>query len=211
MKQAYIPKKRNTGKRKRKSIILLSAEGDNKTEYLYFSRFRSDAVNIRFARGNDTDPLHLVNNLINDYKDLEMDSKLGDAAFCVVDGDLSAVQENNIAKAEKKLMKINGTMIVSNPCFEVWFLCHFDFSTRQFAPSQEVIEALRKHIPDYTKSHKNIYGFLEGEMNTAVSNAKQLEKYHIRMKNPIRRYDCQPRTDVYKVIEFIYQMNTASK
>ena len=203
MRRAYIPKKRNTGNRQRKSVILLAAEGNNKTEKLYFSAFADEHYSIRFARGNDTDPMHLANSLLKEYKRLELDSELGDSAFCLVDGDLSLLQEKLISQAENKLSRIGGVMIVSNPCFEIWFLCHYTFSTKHYSSGQEVIETLKQYIPDYSKGKKNMYELLQEKTKIGIANAKRLEQYHIAAGNNIRQYDCQPRTDVYKVVEHI--------
>ena len=181
----------------------MAAEGNNKTERLYFGAFADERCNIRFAKGNDTDPMHLANSLLNEYRRLELDSELGDSAFCLVDGDLSLLQEKLISQAENKLSRICGAMIVSNPCFEIWFLCHYTFSTKLFSSGQEVIETLKQYVPDYSKSKKNMYDLLKEKTSDGIANAKRLEQYHIAADNNIRQYDCQPRTDVYKVVEHI--------
>lgn len=55
-KHGYTPKKRNSNSRKRKKIIFIATEGKNKTEKLYFKKYNSDKVQIRFAKGGSTDP-----------------------------------------------------------------------------------------------------------------------------------------------------------
>ena len=96
MKRGYVAKRRNTGNRKRKRIILLAVEGNNKTETNYFRGFNSKDTKIIFASGNDTDPINMANSLVEDYTSNDLDSELGDAAFCVVDGDVSKTRENQI-------------------------------------------------------------------------------------------------------------------
>ena len=59
-KRGYEAKPRNTNLRKRKSIVLLAAEGKNKTETLYFKSIPSATHVIRFAPGNYTDPINMV-------------------------------------------------------------------------------------------------------------------------------------------------------
>lgn len=56
-KYGYVPKKRNSNTRKRKSIMLIVAEGENRTETNYFRSFPSEKYRIRFVSGNDTDPI----------------------------------------------------------------------------------------------------------------------------------------------------------
>ncbi|MCF0238755.1 MAG: hypothetical protein HUK24_09155, partial [Sphaerochaetaceae bacterium] len=66
----YIPKKRNSGLRKTKKIILITTEGNNQTETNYFKKFESDTYRIVFARGNETDPVNMIKNLLIPYKTL---------------------------------------------------------------------------------------------------------------------------------------------
>ena len=207
MKDAYRPKKRNSGNRQRKSVILISAEGKNKTEKLYFDAFNGGNVNIRFTKGNETDPVHLANALVRDYKASELDPNLGDIAFCIVDEDLSPLQEQLIQRSESIIRKINGTMIVSNPCFEIWYICHYGYSTKQYASNQDVVNTLKKYVPDYEKGFPHMQEILAGSITDAITNAKRLEMYHEATTGNAKRYNCQPRTDVYIVIEVILKKN----
>ena len=84
-KIGYQPKRRNLFNRRRKSIILLAAEGKNRTETQYFKKVPCPNHVIRFAPGNYTDPVNMVHALKREYEELELDPQLGDAAFCLVD------------------------------------------------------------------------------------------------------------------------------
>ena len=77
MRQGYVAKKRNTGNRKRRRIVLLAVEGNNKTETTYFRGFDSKDTKIIFASGNDTDPINMAKSLVEDYKFNELDGELG--------------------------------------------------------------------------------------------------------------------------------------
>ncbi len=44
----------------------------------------------------------------------------------------------------------NRRVAVSNPCFEFWLLLHFE-EGHGIATFREVIERLRRHLPDYGK------------------------------------------------------------
>lgn len=202
MKHAYTSKKRNTGDRKRKRFILLSVEGDNRTETNYFNGFNSKEIKVIFATGNDTDPINLATRLIEDYEANELDEELGDAAFCVVDGDVSKIREKQILEADKIVRKI-GSVIVSNPCIEVWFLCHFILSSRQYQSSKEVISRLEEYIPNYEKNMKNIYELLEDKQEKAIKNAKTLDIINSDVDRKLHHHDHQPSTEVYKIIKTI--------
>lgn len=208
MKVPYKPKKRNSHSRKRKSVILIAAEGDNKTECNYFSAFSKKSFNLKFTRGNETDPVKLAQRLRKEYAEQELTSELNDKVFCVVDEDISPLQEKKIEEAKSILKRINGIVIVSNPCFEVWYLCHFTVPAKQFVSSKEVIETLQKqHISTYTKGYPKMYELLSPRTYIAIDNAKKLEKYHRESGSNLNRYYCQPKTDVYIIVEFLLKMN----
>ena len=62
--------------------------------------------------------------------------KNGDMGFCLVDYDCQSSKDEAILKADKFAGKIAGKknlkLLVSNPCFELWYLCHFIKSTKQY-------------------------------------------------------------------------------
>ena len=201
MRNAYNPKKRNTGERKRKRIFLISVEGSNKTEKNYFNDFTDKNTRIIFAPGNATDPISIANSLVEEYEKKGLTKEQGDRAFCIVDGDVSKKQEEQILKADKIVKAIKGQVIVSNPCIEVWFLCHYVDSTRQYTSGSEVIKRLQQYIPGYEKNMKGIKKLLDVGVRTAVTRAKKLEEYNNNNGRKIHRYDYQPSTEVYKVVE----------
>jgi len=61
--------------RKRKKIIVLGAEGLNKTEFLYFRELekKQSQYHFIFALGNETDPVRIVKNTAKKAKELGFD------------------------------------------------------------------------------------------------------------------------------------------
>lgn len=200
MRQGYVAKKRNTGNRKRRRIVLLAVEGNNKTETNYFRGFDSKDTKIIFASGNDTDPINMANSLVEDYKFNDLDEDLGDASFCVVDGDVSKTREKQIWEADRIVKKI-GSVIVSNPCIEVWFLCHFTASSGQFQSSKEAVSRLKEYIPGYEKNMGGIYELLKEKQKNAIKNAKALDQMNETVGRKLHHYDYQPSTEIYKIIK----------
>ena len=131
-KAGYQPKTRNKFQRKRKSIIILATEGKNRTETQYFKSIPSSNYVIKFAPGNYTDPVNMVLALSKEYEEMELDTELGDSAFCLVDSDVDPVKNRQLEKADVKAAN-RIHVLVSSPCFEVWYLCHFTASTHQYA------------------------------------------------------------------------------
>ena len=200
MKQGYVAKKRNTGSRKRRRLVLLAVEGKNKTETNYFRGFDSKDTKIIFASGNDTDPINMANSLVEDYKFNDLDGELGDAAFCVVDGDVSKTREKQVLEADRIVKKI-GSVIVSNPCIEVWFLCHFSPSSRPFQSSKEAVNRLKACIPGYEKNMDEIYDLLKEKQKDAIKNAKAIDRINESVGRKLHHYDYQPSTEIYKIIK----------
>ena len=79
--------------------------------------------------------------------------------------------------ADKKAEANDLSLIVSSPCFEIWYLCHYDYSTKAFGSNEEVINELKKRIPQYDKNKEDMYELLRPMQDNAVQNAKRLEKY----------------------------------
>ena len=192
---------RERKKRQRTSIFFLSAEGRNKTETLYFKSFCSPRIIVRVVKGNDTDPQRMVEHLLKEMKEAGFDPELGDMAVCLVDADLDSGKDKQIKKADKLACEMHAMVIVSNPCFEVWFLCHYGFSTAQFGSNNEVISKLKTFLPQYSKSYPNMAIELETLVDEAIKNAKKLEKYCLNNGKKLHRSEFSPSTEVYKVIE----------
>ena len=105
MKSKYNAKKRNAYNRQRKRFILIAAEGNNKTESFYFRSVTDNMVKLFFVAGNETDPVKMAKHLLKDYSLRDMDAKIGDKAFCVIDADLSFQKEKQIFDADRLIGK----------------------------------------------------------------------------------------------------------
>lgn len=192
--------------RKRRNIILIGCEGNNKTEKLYFNHFnrvQKDYV-FRFVKGNDTDPLQIIDHTIESFDKEELDLDKGDLAFAVFDMDLDDRKQRKINKVLRKAMENHVRIIRSNPCFEVWYLMHFVYSTRQFPNGNEVITALKKYVPEYRKNSCD-FDLYHSRTKTAIENCKKLEKYHETVHPEINNKLSNPMSDVYQVVEKVYK------
>ena len=153
MARQFSEKKRNAEYRIQKPVIHLITEGRNVTECLYFQQFQQQhsPYNIRIlASGSSTDPEGMLDKLDRFWKDHDMDLKKGDKGFVVLDLDCNDQKATLIKKLE------NGSkfshFIVSNPCFEIWFLLHYRYTTHAFNNASDVIHELRRHISNYEKT-----------------------------------------------------------
>jgi hypothetical protein len=69
--------------------------------------------------------------------------------------------------------RVRFTAIPSVPCFELWLLLHFD-DIQAFWHRAETIERLKRHIPNYEKGTKGVYGLTEGQLDLATQRAARL-------------------------------------
>lgn len=195
-------KKREVGTRKRKSILLLSTEGHNQTEVKYFKDFARDKNKVlRFAPGNYTDPVQMARSLVQEAEKIELGEEPEDHAYCLVDADVDPAKNEKLQQAQKMLEKNNFSLIISAPCFEIWFLCHFDKSTKKYISNSSVIDDLKKQCPSYSKSTSGMYQRLSSNTQTAIDNAKDLEDRCIRAGYMKYTVEYAPSTEVYKLAE----------
>ena len=198
-------KQRGTGTRQRKSIILFAMEGNNKTETLYFKKFNQKNLQIKFTRGNETDPEKMMKRLLDEADDMDLGSEPGDCAFSLVDGDVNPQKDDQIKHADAMAQGTKAMQIVSNPCFEIWYFCHYGYSTRQFHSSDEAVAALTELEPAYTKEKPDMYQLTIHNLGKACVNAKRLEQYNLENGHRLHAADFQPSTEVYKIIKILVE------
>lgn len=168
------PKKRNSNELKRRPIIVIAAEGNNKTERIYFTDFgRENKRAIKWAPGNYTDPAQMASVLAETCKSIEWMPEMGDRAYCLIDSDFSCTKDRQIKKAEQALNEYGMQLLVSSPCFEIWYLCHHHANARQYS-NAEVIREVKKYYPAYEKSLPGMYAATKERLQTAIQNAEKL-------------------------------------
>ena len=194
-------RRRNINSRKSKKVILVAFEGKNKTENNYFSNYRlrdKDYI-IKLVPGNETDPINLVNKTIVKVKELGLNLEENDRAYCIFDTDLDERKNMQIIKARKLAKKYHIIMITSNPCIELWFLLHFEYTTAWLS-NNDVINKLKKYYPKYEKNI-NIFPEIKDKVFEAIKNAKKLESFQLDNNKIIGMVDANPSTEMYKIVE----------
>ncbi len=197
----YSRKKRNTHDRIRKPMIFIGAEGNNKTEKLYFQAYgRQIEKKFNFDTTGFTDPEHMVGSLKNYMKENEFNSELGDKAYCLIDMDTDPSKNDQIAHADILASNNHIQVIASSPCFEVWYLCHHQCSTKLYNSNDEVIEDLEKLMPGYSKGKDDMFKITQDALQVAVKNAEYLEQECVKRRYKKHTVEFSPSTEIYKVI-----------
>lgn len=179
MRRRFDDKPRGTGRRQRKPVIFLSLEGNNKTEKLYLRALNKDhgqKYALNFTSGRETD----LRNMWKALHELMQDSFSlddGDKAYCLCDCDFEAYKLLRIREVKREFRQSFAKLVVSNPCFEIWFLNHFRYSTKPYASRRELLGDLCNYLPCYEKNTDYYFAHLKSKTADAVKNSvKQVEQ-----------------------------------
>ena len=209
--------KRKEETRKEKKKIYIFTEGE-KTEPEYFNskkrEIRESNINIKGTGRNTLDLVKYVKKEMSKKKNeakwkftkknLEIDNL--DEVWVVFDRDNFKQDDydNAINRAKAEGFKI----ACSNPCFEIWFLLHFEFRNSRVKRGEgegNLDTLLTKKIskifkkPDF-KYQKNIsiYEYLKERENDAINNANKLSQGHTEKDNPY--------TNVHSLVEALNKL-----
>lgn len=195
---------RNRKSRRTKENILFEFEGRNKTEEIYFRNYqkRDNPYNLKFAYGNDTDPVSMVKSLISYIKKEDISVENDDKIYCVFDADIDVSKQKKIDEAKKLALENGIEVIISIPSFELWYRLHYSYTSKVYASNKELLEDIRNFIPNYEKGI-NVYDNIKEKTQEAIYNGKRLEEEQIKAGKKIINVDCNPYTAVYKPVEYI--------
>jgi len=193
--------KRRAPKREPKFRILVACEG-RVTERDYFKKFQHDVRNprVHIELADETGvPLtvvqiavRLLSESIRDAKEQRDANLRYDSVWAVFDVD----DHPNLSKACALASKEGIDIAISNPCFELWALLHFQ-DQRAHVERDVVASMLRNHIRDYDKLLP--YERLSSQYQAALKRAMAL------YSEAERHEDCRrnPSTSVHKLTELI--------
>lgn len=165
-----------------KKRILIVCEGAE-TEPNYFGSLRVDlgvrSADVRICgKECGSDPMSVLEYALELF---EEDSTF-DNIFCVFDKEGTKEREAKYKEAckiidKKKLNNCKISYIRSVPSFEYWYILHYKYTCAPFAAqgrkscADMVVSALKKEMPKYNKSDKNIFQLLKPKLPIAKVNA----------------------------------------
>ncbi len=205
--------KRGQRPRKVKPVILIVTEG-SQTEPKYFEHYRNRQTNIDIrvigsrTNAGETDYVNLIRKAVEYQSKNEISDSNGDTVWVIADGDVNYnnpdpvnTKDNLLSKARKMANDKGIRLALSNPCFEFWYLLHFQYTTGFLKNYSSVKNILHTHLKGYEKS-ADVYEQLAAHTVKAIQNAKQVEQYHIQngCDKPFG-IKVNPFTDVYQLIE----------
>ena len=210
--------KRKNRKLSVRPIVIIVCDGE-KTEPNYFNNFkqqRHTALQIEIVSG------------CKNYRDIIKSAGIAETKYvtntntkydvwCVSDVDTdiktSSNQEARNAQLKEYFEQAEAKgfhIALSNPCFELWYLLHFVYTTSEMLSYKEVEQKLSTpaHIPNYDK-RKDYFNILAEKMELAIKNAKKLKKFHVEQgKTSLFDVTVNPYTNVWELVEFINTRKT---
>ncbi len=203
---------KNSFKRKKQKLIpakpvFIFCNGEQ-TEKNYFEALKSDLrlehANIKVIPSNHNRE-SLIKEIVSILKNKGYQKKDFTTidVFAVFDVDALPKGNNNASALELQANKAQllckthkFKAIISNECFELWFLLHYDYHDSHLH-RDKICEKLNTKLGfSYDKS-TSMYEILRDKQEVAMCNAQKLcEKYHCTQ--PIS--DCKPYTNVHELI-----------
>ncbi len=184
---------RRNPKRHLKSRILLVCEGE-KTEPNYFNELRRDRKlhGLRIVgEACGSHPSSVVEFAAQNQDDF-------DHIWCAFD-------RNNhikIHEAIERARALNFRLAFSNPCFELWYLLHFEHQTAEVTRSQ-VQRKLKRHIADYHKAKIGMYEATRERIEVATRRAEELRT---RNATACKKPTDNPSTGVALLVSFLLDL-----
>src|SRR6202165_1126853 len=178
--------------------ILIVCEG-RRTEPEYFQALRVKlraVVEVQIEPGGP-DPKILVERAVARKRDTDREARLQrdrflryDEIWCVFDTD----EHPKLADARQQAQAHGIELAISNPCFELWALLHFQDQSA-FLERHVAVTRLKKHLPHYKKVLP--FEVLHPKYPAAVLRAQELD----RRCQDAGRPGNNPSTGVYRLTE----------
>lgn len=196
--------KRRTGTRRPKRTFLVLCEGTvTEPEYITALRQLQEVhrvarvdIQVDKARSGNV-PLPLVDAAIEARQQKRERGDEIDEVWCLFD--VEAPQPHpNLSQALAKANKNGIHTAVSNPCFELWLLLHFD-EHKAWLSTEDAVQLRRKRDGSTGKE-------VDGESymplrNTAIENARNLRDHH--SDNNTSPLKDNPSSGVHRLLEAI--------
>ena len=168
-------------------VYWIFCEGESEKAYAKYlkGKYRATLVEFKYIVRNSVD----VKKIKSKTSDKNFDKKK-DKIFLMYDLGVGSTSQNPSQKLQeiKKAADPHVELLVSNPCFELWYLLHFE-DQRAHIDCKNCENRLKKHLPNYKKAEVP-KGLRDGQC-TAIERAEKLEEY----KNP--------STSVYVIFGFL--------
>ena len=190
--------------------VLIVCEG-KKTEPNYFyglcRTYRLSSANIEIVQPGATDPVNIVGHAEQRLREAGFDR-----AYCVFDRNGHTNYNQALRHVRESEHGKNGRLfaITSVPCFEIWILLHFMYTSSPFvrvgsqSACDRVIVEVRRHLSGYTKGDQGVYAALAPYIPQAITYATRLQYENARTGS------FNPETQMHKIVDYLRNLRQTS-
>jgi len=167
------PLDRDEGVMRDANLIIIASE-DRYAVKQYFSRFKTRRVQIRVLPTDDcrSAPQHVIERLNQFVK--EHVTEVGDTFWLCIDSDRWPPE--SLSKIIGECFSKSYQVAMSNPCFELWILLHFESVPNELASCDQVCEVLRGLFNGYSKKCCRTIGITGEMVRSAMGRARSMDK-----------------------------------
>lgn len=205
-KQAKKGTQRVENTRDERKAVILACE-DSVSAPLYFNAIFDDlkinhaiaASSLVIAKHTHTDPLGVLQDLLNHsgYEDFDHQWIVIDRDEERTNGGGHTLENFNQAIAKAGGRRIN--VAYSNPCFEIWYLLHFEY--RNTAIDRD--ELYQKLERNYQYKKNKLLILTQEQQNTAIKNAQKLIKSWEDVQGATSPSTDNPSTTVHNLVKLL--------
>jgi hypothetical protein len=171
----------------RKETIAVIGEGITEREY-FKSLKQHEKLDFKFKPDI---PKHSdIKSIISKAESL---CEIYDLVYCIIDLDRILLNSRELDFYNRNKSKNKNIIFIeNNPCFEIWFLLHFELSARAYENCPSLISILKKYIPDYCKSinylnSRDLYHIFRPKLEYALKNSIRLERLNRNCKCDVHK------------------------
>jgi len=168
----------------------------------YFSLFKSTRVRVEVLPAGPeglSAPRQVLERLVAFEERFDLDAD--DERWLVIDVDQ---QRGQFLDEVTQVARESGYgLAISNPCFELWLLLHFQDADPSDTDCAAVINRLRPHVGGYNKARIKLAPYTPDRTREAVARARALEG-----GRDMRWPNC-PGTHAFKVVERLLRLLTS--
>ncbi len=176
--------------------IFILTEGETEKIFLNHLKQRGCNYSLHLQVFGGSDPFKMVKRCNEVFKSRSMSIKNGDYAFCVMDVD--NCKSEDFRKA-LDYSKRNGIQIIlSNPCFEVFFLLHFTDNIPNLS-SREMKSEISNYIEGYRETG-DFWNLLLKDQPVALDRCRNYELGYDSVSNGI------PGTNVWTLFDLVKRL-----
>ena len=192
--------------------VLIVCE-DSKASPDYFEKLcktlRLGTVNVEVCgKECGSAPISVVNYAKEKKQSVKTSTRIDkyDEIFCVVDVD----DHISLGDAVQTARDNGIDLIISNPCFEYWYILHFEKTSSSYNDRPQLYRSLEAHLErPYSKSGCDFFDVIYPLTQTAITNSEEVLCAHWHDEPDLRK--CNPSTHVHRVVGCIMEIAAQSR